>query len=99
VVSAAVSLLDVLLLVRVDVELAVPLVLLESVVEELSLSVVELESVAVLEAPLLVPVAVPEVPAGSEEVPSAPATVKPGAKLKLLGFSSSVMRIVYSWPA
>jgi hypothetical protein len=96
VVSAAVGLEVELLLVRDDVPLVV---LLASVVDELSVSVVELELVPVLEAPLEVPVAVPDVPAGSEEVPSAPATVKPGAKLKLVGFSSSVMRIVYCWPA
>ena len=97
--ASVVSAAAVLLLVRDDCEL-VELVLLSSVVE-LSVAL-EVESVVVEASVVLLPLAVEEPEAvdapedaGREAVPSAPATVNAGAKLKLFGSSSSVMRRVY----
>lgn len=102
-VAAADSLLE----VRVVRELDSVLLLL-SVVEEAAALVVESELVvddsSVLLLPLALAVEEPEAvlapdETGREAVPSAPATVKAGAKLKLSELSSSVMRMVYSVPA
>ena len=102
VVAAAVS----LRVVRELVSLSVVLLLLSSVVELPVALAVESESV-VEESPVVrLPLAVEEPDAvvapdeaGREAVPSAPATVKAGAKLKFSGLSSSVMRMVYSLPS
>lgn len=103
VVAAAVSLLE----VRVVRELLSVVLLLSSVVDEESAVVVELlssvvdeESSVLLESLAVREPEAVEAPdeAGSEAVPSAPATVKAGAKLKFCGFSSSVIRMVYSVP-
>lgn len=103
VVAAAVSLLE----VRVVRELLSVVEELSPVVEDESAVVLEEESSVVEDesSVLLEPLAVREPEAveapdeaGSEAVPEAPATVKAGAKLKFCGFSSSVMRMVYSVP-
>lgn len=94
VVAAAVSLLEVREVRELD-SLVVEEPVSEAVEEE---SVVEDDESSVVLLPLAVALAVPEVApeeAGREAVPSAPATVKAGAKLKFEGFSSSVMRKVY----
>lgn len=105
VVAAAVSLLEVRVVRElVSVEVSVP------VVDEVSVSVVELSVAVVVESVIVEDSSVVVAPvaeavserveapddAGRDAVPSAPATVKAGAKLKLVGSSSSVMRNVYS---
>lgn len=103
VVAAAVS----LLLVRVVRELVSLSVLLLSSVVELPVALaVESESVVDESSVVRLPLAVEEPDAvvapdeaGREAVPVAPATVKAGAKLKFSGFSSSVIRMVYSLPS
>lgn len=102
--ASVVAAADSLLLVRLEREL-VSLAVSELSVDELSVAVDEELSVMVDESSVvLLPLAV-EVPeavapdeAGREAVPSAPATVKAGAKLTFVGFSSSVIRKVY-WPS
>lgn len=98
-----VSAADELLEVRVERELVwLPVVELpvSEAVEESVMVEEESSSVEVLLAAVAVPLAlVAPDEAGREAVPSAPATVNAGAKLKFCGFSSSVIRRVYWLPA